>query len=821
MTNQLRGDLNSDCPVAGAWRERRVHNATLARLAQLATREKPSQRLERNAPMKLLSRLFGSQPPPSETVAAEPPPPPPEPAPPVIEPEEQQALLRSIESGAMESAELMRLAVEGQTTRLRQAAASQLQDPAQWQELLPRLRGRDKAAYKLIRERLDALHAGRREQVQATNDAEALCATIEKLATKPFDALFEPAVSVYVARWRALPAGIDAGILQRGEQALSRCQEAIAAHQRERERIAAEAARERELEAQRRAEQQAAGEQAAIQAREQAAAQAAREAEARAAADALSEQQAAEAQVHAQIRSLIRLSGAALGRGDTRKAARFRQSIEDALTDGATLPPHLARSLEQLDTRLNQLRQWKDYAAAPKRIEMIEEVESLIGVDEAPDALLEHLRALRQEWRTINKGLAVDATAEAERFEQAYAAAFQPCQAYLNEQAAIRRANLDARRQVLERVLAFEAGLDAEHPDHSLIVRVLREAPQEWRSHMPVDRDAGRALDTDFFGALDRLRASVNAWYEANAAGKHALIARAAQLATNADLPSAIDAVKRLQAQWKAIGPVPHAGSQAMWDEFRAQCNAVFERRQQEQAGQNAALEQTKSAAEDLCQQIEAASREGPADRPGGEAQLRAWQEAFHALGELPRNSAHNLRERYQRAMTKYDSQIAGLAQLARDAAEANVLTAARHVRAWQRAVMQGDVESDELKVAAEAFIAGVPRWPGKSILQALRQSLARTEFTAPDDAARELALRRLCIHAEILGDTATPAEDASLRREQEMQMLQQGLGQKRQADERDWDAMRIEWLGLDATEPAVHDQLERRFMQCWKRRRG
>ena len=154
---------------------------------------------------------------------------------------------------------------------------------------------------------------------------------------------------------------------------------------------------------------------------------------------AQSEQQAAEAQAHAEILSLIRLSGAALGRGDTRKAARFRQSIEAALPDAPALPPHLARNLEQLDTRLNELRQWKDYVAAPKRIELIEEVEALIGVDEAPETLLEHLRALRQEWRTINKGLAVEATAEAERFEQAFTAAFQPCQVYLTEQAAIRR----------------------------------------------------------------------------------------------------------------------------------------------------------------------------------------------------------------------------------------------------------------------------------------------------------------------------------------------------------------------------------------------
>ncbi len=314
----------------------------------------------------------------------------------------------------------------------------------------------------------------------------------------------------------------------------------------------------------------------------------------------------------------------------------------------------------------------------------------------------------------------------------------------------------------------------------------------------------------------------INAWHASNANDKQALITRALHLTTTADLSAAIDEVKRLQAQWKTTGPVPHAQSQAMWDEFRALCNAVYERRQQEFAQQNATLEQAKSAAADLCEQIEQACQEGPADRPSGEARLREWQDAFAALGELPRNDARQLRERYQRAMSRYDSQIAGLAQRDAEAIESNTLAAARHVRAFQRAVIRGDATRDELKIAAEAFIAGVPRWPSKGVLQALRQSLARAdseEFTQPDDAARELALRKLCIHAEILSDSPTPLEDARLRREQEMQLLRQGLGQARQADERVWDSMRIEWLGLSAAEAAVHDELERRFMQCVKRR--
>ncbi len=780
--------------------------------------------------MNLLSRLFRKDPDPAPPpIAAAPPSAPAAPPPPAVDPQEHDQLLRTIASGSVEAAELMRLAVDGATTRVRQAAAAAIDDPALWQELLPRLRGRDKAAYRLVRQRADALLAGQRALEQAALEAATLCASIERHATRRFDGAFPVTLSLLEMRWQALPDSVDAETHERSRQALERCREVVAAQQREVARLAAEReaeeARARTVDAERQALRQAAVEQAADQATAEAGAVAEAE-EARAAeAEAQSERRAVQAQAHGEIASLIRLGGTALHRGDTRKAARFRQSIEESLQAAPPLPPQLARGLEQLDARLNELRQWKDYVAAPKRIELIEDMEALVGVDEEPAALAEHIRALRQEWRTLNKGLAIDAPAETERFEQAGRAAFKPCEAHFAGQAAIRRQNLDARQQVLERVLAFEAALDPEQPDHPFIARVLREAPQEWRGHAPVDRDAGRASETEFHRALDRLRARVNAWYARNVDDKQALIAQARPLATAGDAAQAIDVVKRLQAQWKDTGPAPHAQSQSLWEEFRALCTAVYERRQQEFAAQSATLEQAKAQAVALCEQIEQSSHDAPPDRQAGPVKLREWQEAFDAVGELPRAEARGLRDRFERATSRYESLLAGQDQRDAETAEQNVQAAARAVRAWQRAVIErtADDEREALRSAAETCIAGVPRWPNKGTLQALRQALLRTAatgFPGLDDAAREQALRGMCIRAEILSSTATPAEDSALRRDHEMQLLRQGLGQARQVEDRDWEAMRLEWLGIDAVPPAVHDALERRFLQCLARRR-
>lgn len=760
----------------------------------------------------------------------------PPPPPPVVDPEEHAQLLHSIESGALPPDELTRIAIEGPTTRVRQAAASAIQDPQRWQELLPRLRGRDKAAYKLIKQRHDALLATERAAAAAHSDAEALCAAIDKHCSRPHDALYEPTLVTLIERWRTLPDSVDAALRQRAEAALARCEAVVAAVQ-----AAARAAAEAEEQARRNAAIQAAHEQAErerIELEQAVAAQAdtSHVALVDESHDSVESVDAAEAEgsgdaaaaARREITGLIRLSGAALQRGDTRKAARFRQSIEAALPAAGELQPHLLRNLEHLDARLNELRQWKDYVAAPKRIELIEEMEALIGIEEAPQQLAEHIRALRQEWRTINKGLAVDASAESERFELAFQKAFQPCQVYFAEQAALRRTNLDARRHVLARLLAFEAELPPEEAvaqaDHGRIQHVLRAALQEFRGHGPVDRDAARPVDTDFYRTLDRLRARLNAWHARNLAAKQALIDRARSLGEAADLSRALDDVRQLQAQWKATGPVPHPQSQALWDEFRTLCNAVFDRRREAVAQQHAGLAEAKTQAEALCADIEQAATVGPTDRSTGEAQLRSWQEAFDALGELPRADARALRERFRRAMSGYATLIDALLHRDAEAAERNALEAARHVRAYQRAVIDGaaDAERTRLRDAALAFIAGVPRWPHKSLPQTLRQALAHADtddFREPDDAIREGALRELCIRAEILGGVATPTEDAALRREVELRLLRNGLGQARRMDERDWETMRTEWFGLAAAPPTLHEALEQRFLRCLRQR--
>jgi Domain of Unknown Function (DUF349) len=551
-----------------------------------------------------------------------------------------------------DAAQIMHLVLESPSSRVRQLAAETIEDPVVLRQLLKQVREKDKNVYKILRHKCDALIAVERKAAEIASEAASICASLERHSHRSYDPLYEAVFGHLNIRWHAICAQTDANVAQRIEPAIERCREVIAAHQCSIEEQATAQAAQQTAEAARQRAAQAAQEEAV--ARANAEAQRRQEAAAAEAAEEAvrAERLAAQEQVLRQIGGLIHIAQGALRDGNTQKAAGLRRAIEEKLAADSAMPGYLARNLQQLDDKLNELKQWKDYAVAPKRIELVQEMEALIGLTEEPQALAERIKALQQDWRTISKGIASsDTSADWERFHQASQAAYQPCHEYFEAQARLREKNLDSRKAVLERLTAFEATQAVENPDGRLIERVLREAPQEWRRHFPVDREAGRAVQGDFDATIERLKVKLDAWNESNAADKQSLIKRARHLLTQEDSREVIDAVKALQVLWKALGTTPRAKDQSLWSEFREVCDAAYQRRRQAHAEYTATLEAAKLKAMGLCEEVEGVAALSGAALLEVASKIAEWRAAFDALGELPRADARGLRDRFERAL--------------------------------------------------------------------------------------------------------------------------------------------------------------------------
>jgi hypothetical protein len=714
-----------------------------------------------------------------------------------------------------DSRDIVSLVTEGSSSRIRQYAAQRVTDAAELRHLLKLVRGKDKSVYKIIKQKCDELRTEEQKSVQVETNAAAACASLERHAQRIYDAVYEPTLEHFMARWRTVEPQAPPELQERARRAIERSRETIAEHAR---RLADLAERQALEEAQRAAQAELlerAREQA-LEREQTAAAAAAAQAEARQADEQeRNAKAAADANAARRLAGLVAKAHAALREGDTGRAAGLRRAIDERAAMPVA-PAHLARQVAQLDTKLAELKKWKDFAVAPKRAELIADMEALIGSTESPKVLGERIKQLQDDWKVISKGVVSDSQADWERFHRAADLAYQPCRAYYESLAKQREANLQQRQALLERLKNFETAQKGDNPDWRTMAVVVREAPQEWRRYSQVDRAASAKVQREFDLALGRLQERLQGWYAQNKAEKQSLIERAKQLRALADNRSAVDAAKRLQQLWKQVGVVEREEEQSLWNEFREQCDAVFSTRLKAQAEFGAALEANKAAATALCEEIERAAALSGHDLFAAAAKAAQWRSDFAAIGELPRAEQRALEARFEKALKACQTRVAAVRERDKQQSFDRLLDAARHIQAYGYAVAQRapDAEKDALKQAAETFIASVEHWP-KGAAPLLKEAWQQAETAvAGEMAANEKAYRSLCVRREIAGDRPTPPEDQPLRREFQMQRLMQRMGQGSEQSDI-WEALALEWVRIGPIADAEYRTLLARFMNA------
>lgn len=710
--------------------------------------------------------------------------------------------------------EIVRIVLEGSSLRMRQLAAQRVEDRENLNRLLKQLQGKDKSVYRILKDKRDALRAEVHHAAHIEQDIRTLCASLEALPSRTYDALFLPALEHFEARWHTFEGQAQPWARERVRTAIERCRAILTQHLKEAEEQAARiAAREAQEIARAEALAQAAAEARARQ--EAMAIAAAEEATSRIAAlKVLEEQRAAETAVVRQIGVLMARAHGALRSGQTGPAAGLRRAIADKLAAFPTPPSVLTRGLQELDAKLASLKEWKDYAVSPKRAELIAEMEALKGSSESPPRLAERIRDLRAQWKTISQGVQVDADADWQRFNQAAAIAYEPCRIHFEAQAAARAENVARCGQLLARVQRFETAQATENPDWRLMSEVLHEAPLEWRRVGPVDRSAVRPIKAEFDAALERLRTRLTAWHAQNETRKRALIAQAQALLAEKDSRIATDGAKLLQRRWREVGPASRELENSLWQEFREHCDEVFKNRETANAEQAATLEAHKAQAITLCASAEQLAQESGTPLRDGAKNLGSWRAAMEALGELPRAEARALHQRFERALARCETRLAQ--QRERDAEQVydDLLEAAQRIHGYGWSVVQGAAQEQKeaLQSEAKSHIASVTQWP-KGAPAMLEQAWSRAESATVAEAAdQERALRMLCIRAEIAADLPTPEEDQDLRRSFQLQRLVQSMGQGAGSNTPDWKALVMEWLPVGPVAPEVYDPLLARF---------
>ena len=330
-----------------------------------------------------------------------------------------------------------------------------------------------------------------------------------------------------------------------------------------------------------------------------------------------------------------------------------------------SLAPKQRQRFEQeirpLAARLDVVHDWQGFAIEPKKMALCSSMRALVGIEENAETLAAKIKSLQDQWKQLGPLPRARDQALWHEFKTAADEAYEPCKAAFELQADLRRENFKNRMQLVAQLKDYEANMDwpdvlnaidgdekstdtnsGSTPDWRLVQKTLDTAREAFRNIKPVDQKGERKSQKAFRKVCDRIYAHIKEEYGRNIARKENLVARAQEVSTQEDLQQAIDMAKKIQREWKEIGMTPVGIDRKLWKKFRAACDAVFARLDEQRDQLSAEINACVKQAEALRDQARALLESGNDRRLHLQKDLSDLKQQFREI-ELPRGVQQRL----------------------------------------------------------------------------------------------------------------------------------------------------------------------------------
>jgi hypothetical protein len=578
-------------------------------------------------------------------------------------------------AGVHERADILAVAINGEFKEIAVAAVDRLAERADLEQVAARAKNKAaaKRASAVLRE-LDERAARDAAPAVAATHIEELVMSLEMPVETPVETMNERDHAEREAE---------------AARALEETANALAAER-------AQAA----LEAERAVEQA----QAAAELRTRDEAEAAREAERR--------KQASEAEARDRRDGLNRLNQL-LGRADAlaqkpdlslKTATRVLRDLKAALADVPPLPSRhdyeeavhrLKAAQGALTPKVQDLREvaeWQQWANIGIQEQLCEKMEALRTVEDS-EAVARRIRELQEQWRQAADVPRAQGEALWRRFKAIHDELWTRCEAYFAAQAGVRSENLAKKVVLCERAEAL-----ADSTNWLATADAIKGLQAEWKNIGAVTRGQEKAVWERFRGACDRfftrrqedLAKRKTLWNE-NLAKKEALCLAVEAFSTSTDWDRTAAEIRRLQNEWKTIGPVKKSRSEAIWQRFRAACDAFFVRHAQRH---DVARAERVAAREAICAELEALAPSPIADDSASPPQALEAAAAPDGLVATVRG----LRGRWQQELAARGVEREQAMALDRRFAEACARVIARWPAAFAGTEMDPDANRKQLE---------------------------------------------------------------------------------------------------------------------------
>ncbi|MGV7209752.1 DUF349 domain-containing protein [Oxalobacteraceae bacterium A2-2] len=382
---------------------------------------------------------------------------------------------------------------------------------------------------------------------------------------------------------------------------------------------------------------------------------------------------------------------AALGQGALHAAAEHDKWLKEHKSGRLTHAQ--GERLNQLRAELKRLNDWARWSGNVSREELIKAVEELPAQKQSMSELAKKVGSMRDRWKALDATSGHAPKALWERFDAACTTAYAPAAAHFKQLAEERHTNALKAQALIDETRAMAAAIGPD-PDWKSIAAAGQRLRQVWSRLGAMDRKDKRKLDQAFDQAMNQLLAPLSERRKEEGGERERLIAEVGKI--NPSDRHALDQLRRLQEQWQAHAkalPLERKAEQALWQKFRAACDALFNQRKESAHAADHERKAHLHAREAICKEMESATFEGEdkARLAAIAKLLRDSAAAWHASGVVPRAAEERISKRYQAAVAGLQAQADAIKRRA-GAAQANALRdKLRLAQALEQAIVAGE----------------------------------------------------------------------------------------------------------------------------------
>ncbi len=181
----------------------------------------------------------------------------------------------------------------------------------------------------------------------------------------------------------------------------------------------------------------------------------------------------------------------------------------------------------------------------------------------------------------------------------------------------------------------------------------LSEIFNVWKTVGPASKKDNEEVWQRFRGAMDTFFAKKKAFFASlkdrqteNLERKTQLCIEAEALMESTEWKNATEQMKKLQEEWKTIGPVPKRHTDKIWKRFRAACDTFFNRKNEHFSGRRTEEEANLAAKKALIEEIKAFEI-GPNRNENMEA-IKAFQKRWIEIGYVPMKHKDAINKEYR-----------------------------------------------------------------------------------------------------------------------------------------------------------------------------